>query len=188
MMYLEYWEIALRLFLATLLGLIFGQERKRSKKPVGARTHILVCLSACTIALISAYGFQGLHDIYPRTVTVNMDPARLVVGVLTGIGFLGAGIIWKSPSGGIQGITTAAEVFMLAALGIACGLGLYFLTGIAGAITIITMLGDDLSKKLRKTMKRGAKEAETEDSQLAEIAAHLTEEAACLTELADKEK
>ena len=136
---LSYQEILLRLLLATAIGLIFGLEREHNHKPAGVRTHILVCLAACVIALVSAYGLNSISEYYPSRITINIDPARLVVGVLTGIGFLGAGIIWKSPAGSIQGITTAAEIFLLAALGIACGLGEYFIALIAAAIGIITM-------------------------------------------------
>ena len=101
-MQLDHGEILLRLGLATLLGLLFGAERKRSKKPAGARTHLLVCLAACVIAMISAYGFDDAFFKYPGNVNMNADPARLAVGLLTGIGFLCAGIIWRSPSGGVQ--------------------------------------------------------------------------------------
>ncbi len=153
-MLLSHGEILLRLLLATALGIVFGLERERSHKPAGTRTHVLVCLAACVIAMISAYGFKDIYHAYPENVSVRTDPARLVVGVLTGIGFLGAGIIWKSSSGGIQGITTAAEVFLLAALGIATGLGLYFLALAAAAIALLNMAADDLYTHLRQWLRR----------------------------------
>lgn len=136
--------ILLRLCLATLTGTILGVQRERSNKPAGTRTHILVCLSACIIAIVSAYGFDGLGT--------DRDPARLVVGILSGIGFLGAGIIWRSASGGVQGITTAAEIFLLSALGISCscGLGLYFLTCVSTMITLLTLSFDNLLAHIRK--------------------------------------
>ncbi|MBQ3404558.1 MAG: MgtC/SapB family protein [Oscillospiraceae bacterium] len=147
---ISYKEILLRVLLATLIGLIFGIERERSHKPAGVRTHVLVCLAACVIAIISIYGFVYAFPNGPANVNVNADPARLVTGVLTGIGFLGAGIIWKSPTGSVQGITTAAEIFMLAALGIACGLGMYFLVGLVSVIAFITMLADSLYRKSKR--------------------------------------
>lgn len=165
-MYLDHWELVLRLLLATLLGLLFGRERKRSKKQVGARTHILVCLASCVIALISAYGFEDIHRVYPASVNINIDPARLVVGVLTGVGVLGGGIIWKSPSGSIQGITTAAEIFLLATLGIACGLGLYLLTAVATVIGLVTLVGDSVAEKVRSRKKE--KHAEKPEEELAQ--------------------
>lgn len=143
---LSHRTILFRLCLATLIGTILGFQRERSKKPAGTRTHILVCLSACIIAIVSAYGFVGLGT--------DRDPARLVVGILSGIGFLGAGIIWKSDSGGIQGITTAAEIFLLSALGISCGLGLYFLTCVSTLITLLTLSFDNIAAYIHKKCGR----------------------------------
>lgn len=156
-MLLSNYEIVLRLLLATALGIIFGLERERSHKPAGTRTHVLVCLAACIIAMISAYGFKDIYHAYPANVSIRTDPARLVVGVLTGIGFLGAGIIWKSPSGGVQGITTAAEVFLLAALGIGTGLGQYFLVCAAAVIALLNMMADGLYARLRHFIRRKKK-------------------------------
>lgn len=136
--------VLLRLCLATLIGTILGVQRERSNKPAGTRTHILVCLSACIIAIVSSYGFDGLGT--------GRDPARLVAGVLSGIGFLGAGIIWRSSSGGVQGITTAAEIFLLSALGISCGLGLYFLACVSTIITLLTLSFDNILAHIRKRL------------------------------------
>ena len=162
---ISYKEILIRVLLATLIGLIFGVERERSHKPAGVRTHILVCLAACVIAIISIYGFVYAFPHGPANVNVNADPARLVTGVLTGIGFLGAGIIWKSPNGSVQGITTAAEVFMLAALGIACGLGMYFLAGLGAVIAFITMLADSIYRQSKRSrFKKQSPEGPGSDS------------------------
>lgn len=125
--------ILFRLLMATFIGMLLGVERERSLKPAGVRTHMLVCLNACIIAMISAYSFGGLRT--------SNDPARLIVGVLQGIGFLGAGIIWRNTEGNILGVTTAAEVFLLTSLGIGCGLGLYFLTLVSTLITYSTLAG-----------------------------------------------
>ena len=152
---ISYWEITLRLLLATGIGILFGFERKRSKKPVGVRTHVLIALASCVVAIISSYGLAQLSSAYPQNIT--SDPARLVVGILTGIGFIGAGIIWKTPAG-VQGITTAAEIFLLAALGISIGLGFYFLTAVATVIAIIDMIADNLWSKWHKKRSR-AKDA-----------------------------
>lgn len=138
--------VLFRLCLATIVGTILGIQRERNNKPAGTRTHVLVCLSACIIAIVSAYGFEGLGT--------NHDPARLVVGILSGIGFLGAGIIWRSASGGVQGITTAAEIFLLSALGISCGLGLYFLTCVSTMITLLTLSFDHILAYIHKKFGR----------------------------------
>ena len=154
MNYISNWEILLRLAIATALGVLFGFERNKSAKPVGIRTHVLICLTACVVALISSYGFADYEThvatAVGKAIDVRSDPARLVVGVLTGIGFIGAGIIWKTPSGSVHGITTAAEIFLLAALGIGTGMGMYFLVGAATVIAIVNMIADDLQAKYRK--------------------------------------
>lgn len=125
-MLLSYQEIVLRLFVALIIGSILGFERTQSKKPAGIRTHALVCIAATMISMISAFGFGEFSD--PTNTTFQMDPARLIVGIVTGIGFLGAGIIWKDTSrGDVRGLTTAANIWASAALGIAVGLGHYFL-------------------------------------------------------------
>lgn len=118
-------EIVLRLLIALLVGTILGYERSKAKKPAGIRTHSLVCISSAMISMVSAYGFGE----FAKYSGVSMDPARLLVGIITGIGFLGAGIIWKdSGHGDVRGLTTAANVWAVAGLGIAIGLGHYFLT------------------------------------------------------------
>lgn len=154
MSYISYWEIMLRLGLATVLGVLFGFERNKSSKPVGIRTHILICLTACVVALISSYGFADYEakvaQAMGENIDVRSDPARLVVGVLTGMGFIGAGIIWKTPSGSVHGITTAAEIFLLAALGIGIGMGMYFLVGAATVIAIINMGADTILERYKK--------------------------------------
>lgn len=137
--------IIARLLLATFIGMFLGVERERSLKPAGVRTHMLVCLCACIITIISAYGFDGLGT--------GRDPARLIVGVLQGIGFLGAGIIWRNNDGNVKGVTTAAEVFLLTALGIGSGLGLYFLTVVSALLTYFTLVAPRFFVKLRRWLK-----------------------------------
>lgn len=123
-------EIILRLFVGLIVGLTLGFERTKRHKAAGIRTHALVCVSATSIAIVSAYGFGEFKG------NVNMDPARLIVGIITGIGFLGAGIIWREPSGSVQGLTTAANIWAVAGLGIAVGLGHFFLV----FVTVVFMI------------------------------------------------
>jgi len=127
-MELSYSQILLRMFLALFVGAIIGFERTKYKKAAGIRTHALVCISAASITIISAYGFGEFGNR-------NLDPARLAVGIITGIGFLGAGIIWKGPVGDVRGLTTAANIWAASGLGIGIGLGHYFLTFVT--ITLI---------------------------------------------------
>ena len=120
-MLISHEQIIIRMLVALLVGAVLGFERTKSKKAAGIRTHALVCISAALITIISAYGFGEFSQ-------KTMDPARLAVGVITGIGFLGAGIIWKDPTGDVRGLTTAANIWSAAGLGIAVGLGHFFLT------------------------------------------------------------
>lgn len=114
------WDVILRLGAALLIGGAVGFERSKQKKAAGMRTHALVCISSAMITIISAYGFAEFDG------NRNMDPARLAVGIITGIGFLGAGLIWKQGSD-IRGLTTAANIWAAGGLGIAVGLGHFFL-------------------------------------------------------------
>ncbi len=120
-------EAALRLIYADILGGIIGFQRERYNKPAGLRTHILICLGSALFTVASVYGFAG-----------NVDPARVAAGVVTGIGFIGAGVIFRGMKGDkVVGITTAASVWITAAIGIAAGVGMYI---IAGVVTLITFL------------------------------------------------
>ena len=114
-------QILLRMLLALFVGAIIGFERTKNKKAAGIRTHALVCISSASITIISAYGFGEF-------ATRTRDPARLAVGIITGIGFLGAGIIWKGPVGDVRGLTTAANIWAAAGLGIGIGMWHFFLT------------------------------------------------------------
>lgn len=155
-MALSMYDIVIRLLLSVAVGWILGKERKIRQKPVGTRTHILICLTATLISILSAYGYSSFEG--SRT----MDPARLTTGILTGIGFIGAGIIWKDNSGGIRGITTAANLFLTACLGIAIGIGQYFLTACAVVLAIITLETSSFFQK-RNQKKEKQKENFPED-------------------------
>lgn len=123
---LSYQEIIIRMLISLLVGLIIGYERTKQQKPAGIRTYSLVCIGATLFMIISAYGLQNL----PYISGFRMDPGRIAAQIITGIGFLGAGVIWKD-RGTIRGLTTAANLWVTAGLGMAIGLGLYFLTLVA---------------------------------------------------------
>jgi len=128
-------EIIIRLTLSVVFAGIIGLERQISRRTAGLRTHILVSLGSCLIMLTSLYVF----DIY-RNVA-NLDPTRIASGVVTGIGFLGAGAIIRE-SEGVRGLTTAASVWVSAAIGLAVGCGFYtasFYTTIL-ALTVLMLL------------------------------------------------
>ncbi len=105
---------ALRLSLALVLGGLIGWQRESAEKPAGFRTHILVCVGAALFTLISAVGFFG----------TGADPARVASNIVVGIGFLGAGTIWRTGVT-VQGLTTAASLWTVAAIGTAAGVGYY---------------------------------------------------------------
>ncbi len=119
-------EVLLRLFLSILLGGAIGVERQAHGRAAGLRTHILVCLGS-TLAMVVTQAFGP-----------GVDPGRALAGILTGIGFLGAGVIVKSNEI-VRGLTTAACVWFVAALGVAIGQGLYVISGVSTALVLIVL-------------------------------------------------
>src|SRR5688572_30444754 len=122
-------ELIRRLLTAALLGAVLGCEREMRQKSAGLRTNILIAVGAALFALMS----QELAAVS------GGDPARIAAQIVTGIGFLGAGAIMRTGSG-VQGLTTAATVWVNAAVGVAAGGGSYHLAFIATAITITVLL------------------------------------------------
>jgi len=127
------WEIALRLLIAAALGSLIGLERERLLWAAGIRTHMVVCVGACLIMIVSAYGFQAILSDH-----VVLDPSRVAAQVVSGIGFLGAGSILLRGSV-VRGLTTAASIWTVAGIGLAIGGGLYF-AGVASTLIILIIL------------------------------------------------
>jgi len=121
------YEQVLKLILAVILGGVIGWERERSHKPAGLRTHMLVCLGSTLITIISINYFIS-------------DYARIVAGIITGIGFIGAGSAIAQGTKGIHGLTTAASLWATMAMGIALGVGMYVLAGVTSALVMIILL------------------------------------------------
>ena len=130
-MYISEYEISLRLFLACVFGGIVGFQRERNGSPAGFRTHILVSLGAALIMVLSMYGFSEFTSI-------NKDPARLAAQVVSGIGFLGAGTILRDKTS-IKGLTTAASLWVVSAIGLAIGAGFYFSSFVTTFLVFITL-------------------------------------------------
>lgn len=128
--------IILRITLAILIGTIIGIEREIKSRPAGMRTHILVCLGACTIALIETCFIAGLPSDGSSNVAYSFG--RLSAQVVSGIGFLGAGTILFSDRK-VTGLTTAASLWNTACLGIAIGFG-YYVIAIVGSIFVFVVL------------------------------------------------
>jgi putative Mg2+ transporter-C (MgtC) family protein len=120
----EYFEIAFRLLAALVAGGLIGLERSHRGRPAGFRTHALVCLASSLLMLVTVY---ELHWIPKAALgaSVVLDPTRMAQGIMTGIGFLGAGAIIKDGFS-VRGLTTAASIWITAAIGILTGIGFYF--------------------------------------------------------------
>jgi putative Mg2+ transporter-C (MgtC) family protein len=127
-------ELVLRLLLAAALGSVIGFERERLAWAAGLRTHMLVCVGSTLVMIVSAYGFQEVLG----SDHVVLDPSRVAAQVVSGIGFLGAGTILLRGEV-IRGLTTAASLWSVAAIGLAIGGGLYT-PAIAATIIILVIL------------------------------------------------
>ncbi len=127
-------EIIVRLVAAAGAGMAIGVEREMREQAAGLRTHILVALGACLFTVVSVYGFQSFGG--PKTSAV--DPSRVAAQIVTGIGFLGAGAIIRHGVN-IRGLTTAATLWISAAVGMAVGVGMYIATGVAVVLTILSL-------------------------------------------------
>ncbi len=128
-----YWDIAARLVAALLVGALVGMERSYHGRPAGFRTHALVCVSTALLMLVTVY--QDLWFHAPAVGRVTLDPTRMSQGIMTGIGFLGAGAIIKAGTS-IRGLTTAASIWITAAIGILVGIGFYLPAALATVITL----------------------------------------------------
>lgn len=131
---IDYTVILIRLVLAVLLGGLIGFEREQHNHPAGFRTHILVCLGSSMIMLLSIYGFAE----FVGEPNVRIDPARLATAVITGVGFLGAGTILFTGKA-ITGLTTAASLWVVAAIGLQIGAGFYVGAAAGTVLVFITL-------------------------------------------------
>jgi putative Mg2+ transporter-C (MgtC) family protein len=129
-------DIIGRLLLAAALGSLIGAERERLVWTAGIRTHMLVCVGACLLMIVSAYGFQNAKEM-PHVV---LDPSRIAAQVVSGVGFLGAGSILLRGNS-VRGLTTAASIWAVAALGLAAGGGLYIAAAATTVIILIILAG-----------------------------------------------
>jgi putative Mg2+ transporter-C (MgtC) family protein len=111
-------ELMLRILMAFLLGGLIGYERETTQRPAGLRTHMLVAAGSAAFTIVSIYAFVGQGTV--------RDPARVAAQIVAGVGFLGAGTIWRTSST-VRGLTTAASIWLVAAVGMLVGTGLYVL-------------------------------------------------------------
>lgn len=129
---LNEWVVLLRLIMAVVLSGIIGFEREFHGRAAGFRTHILLCIGSTLVMLTSIHIF----DVY--NAMVPCDPARMAAGVVTGIGFLGAGTIMHSKSS-VKGLTTATSLWVVAGIGLSVGSGMYFASIATTVITMVTL-------------------------------------------------
>ncbi len=141
-------RVALRLLVAFVFGALIGLNRELHGKSAGVRTHALVCLGAAAATLAALYSPEGLPA----------DPnamSRVIQGILTGIGFLGAGVILHDTPGRVSGLTTAATVWIAAVFGFVAGLGSWTVLIVGVALTACTlMLGRPFERLVEKMLKR----------------------------------
>lgn len=136
-------QMIFKLILAMLLGVVVGAERKRWKKPAGGRTFMLISLGSCLFTIIS------LETARIFTAGTPIDPTRIASNILTGIGFIGAGVIMHKADK-VEGVTSAAAIWMTAAIGMAVAFNLYLL---AIAATVLAEIGLNFSYATRKILE-----------------------------------
>ena len=132
----EYLEIVFRIIAALLAGGLIGLERSHRGRPAGFRTHALVCLASSLLMLVTAYETHWISR--SAAATLVLDPTRMAQGIMTGIGFVGAGAIIKEGFT-VRGLTTAASIWITAAIGILTGIGFYFAAVIGTVFALGTL-------------------------------------------------
>ena len=143
-------EVLGRLMLAAFLGFLIGLERELAGQPAGVRTHALASLGAATFALLSVTAFPG------------SDPARVAAGVVTGLGFLGAGMILQERGREVHGLTTAAGIWAVGGVGLAIGAGMHLL-GIVSAVLVGFILASERVLKIHERKAHWRLESAMED-------------------------
>lgn len=143
-------DTAVRLILSIILGGLVGYERQASNKAAGLRTHVLVCMGSCLIMILSMNVYRTVEGL------TNADPARLAAQVISGIGFLGAGTIMKEGPL-VTGLTTAASIWVVSAIGLAVGFGYYLGAVLAtvlafGTLTVLYHLEQQLKARSKVTL------------------------------------
>ena len=119
------------MLVSTVLGIMVGWERQMGRKPAGLRTHTLVCLGSTMFVLVTRHAVEDIGG-------PNLDPTRIIHGVITGVGFLGAGSIMRT-EGYVHGLTTAASVWIVSAIGVAVGVHAYWLAFIGTVLALIVL-------------------------------------------------
>jgi len=128
--------ITVRVLAAVVIGGLIGMERTFHGRPAGFRTHALVCVASALLMIITVYQNQWMTEV--TIEAIRTDPTRMAQGIMTGIGFLGAGVIFKEGLT-VRGLTTAASIWVTAAIGILVGVGFYFLAVLGALATLVVL-------------------------------------------------
>jgi putative Mg2+ transporter-C (MgtC) family protein len=161
---LETSEVALRLGLAALLGMVLGLEREFRGQAAGLRTHILVSLGSCLFTLASIYVVLPLHETQTLAQEgVRGDVTRIASQVVVGIGFLGGGSILRSGSR-VKGLTTAANLWLTASIGLAAGIGFYFGAAASTLLALVALSGLRPLERAIHKRRTGQRLSESQES------------------------
>ena len=147
------WGAALRIAVAAVLGAVIGLERSRGAHPAGLRTNMLIAVSACLFTILSIEGFP--------LKGASQDTARVAAGIVAGVGFLGAGVLIRTRSN-VQGLTTAATIWLVAAVGMAVGAGAFFLAVFTVLISMFVLVV--LAPVSRRLEERAGEDKDSRDS------------------------
>jgi putative Mg2+ transporter-C (MgtC) family protein len=128
----DLFEMAIRIIVALVAGALIGYERSYRGRPAGFRTHALVCMASSMLMLVTVY---EAHWVRAAGESIRLDPTRMAQGIMTGIGFLGAGVIMKEGLS-VRGLTTAASIWITAAIGVLAGIGFYFPLALSVVLTL----------------------------------------------------
>lgn len=131
-------EFCIRILLAGVLGSVIGLERSKRQKNAGIRTHCIIAVASATFMVLSKYAFMDMAAISDILGAKGADPSRIASQVVTGISFLGAGVIFKNEKASIKGLTTAAGIWGTSAIGMAVGAGLYWVGFFSTAVLVLT--------------------------------------------------
>lgn len=151
-------EIAIRLAMAAICGAAIGFERENQRKPAGLRTHMLVALGSAAFTIASLQMDQ-MENLKIDASHIQIDPSRVIQGIAGGIGFLGAGAILRS-NGSIYGLTTAATIWVVGAVGICCALGSYVLAATTSVMAVFIASGLGILESWLFSHKPGAPQAD----------------------------
>ncbi|MCI3922925.1 MgtC/SapB family protein [Paenibacillus sp. TRM 82003] len=149
----QHYEAYLRISLSALLGFMIGWDRESKSKPAGLKTYMYVCVASALLTLISIQSVGRFSGMYPNTM---MDPMRLAAQIVTGLGFIGAGVILKDGLK-VKGLTSAAMIFFVGGVGVGIGAGFYGMVLFAVALSMtMARIANRIERQKYKEMQSGA--------------------------------